>query len=113
MTTTCERNGTYFLLLCFAVDSDSSSVSSDQSTYNNLKPKHCVLDFFNCIASKDAPVNRELYTLGRWNNFELLDLVKSFMPDIVDIYSSTQVTAWLSKDGRFGYSQVARIGSKR
>ena len=35
------------------------------------------------------------------------------MPGIVDIYSPTQVTDWLSKDGRFGYSQVARIGSKR
>ncbi|CEP12783.1 hypothetical protein [Parasitella parasitica] len=94
--------------------SDSSSDSSDKSAYNNLKPtKHCVLDFFNCIASKDAPVNKELYTFGHWNNIELFDLVKSVMPDIVGIYSPTQVTDWLSKDGRFGHSQVARIGSKR
>ncbi|KAI9319212.1 hypothetical protein BX666DRAFT_1924069 [Dichotomocladium elegans] len=62
--------------------SESSSVSSDKSTYNNLKPtKHSVLDFFNCIASKDAPMNKELYTFGHWNNIELFDLVKTFMPD--------------------------------
>ncbi|KAI9489508.1 hypothetical protein BDB00DRAFT_884480 [Zychaea mexicana] len=60
-------------------------ISNDEAI--NLKPtKHCVLDFFNCIASKDAPVNRKLYTF-------------------VDIYSATQVTDWLSKDGRFGYSK--------
>ncbi|KAF1797499.1 hypothetical protein V8B55DRAFT_1437232 [Mucor lusitanicus] len=94
--------------------SNSSSVASDKSTYNNLKPtKHCVLDFFNCIASKDAPVNRELYTFGHWNNTELFDFVKSFIPNIVDIYTPVQVTDWLSKDSRFGYSQVARIGGKR
>ncbi|KAI8988607.1 hypothetical protein BDF20DRAFT_999000 [Mycotypha africana] len=93
---------------------DSSSVSSDEFGYNNLKPtKHCVLDFFKCVASKDEPLNKELYRFGHYNYIELFDLVKIFMPNIVDIHSPAQVTDWLSKDGRFGYSQVARVGSKR
>ncbi|KAI7889829.1 uncharacterized protein EV154DRAFT_552683 [Mucor mucedo] len=106
MTITCERNSTW---------SDSSSVSSDKSnSFNHLKPtKHCVFDFFNCVTSIDKPVNSELYTFGHWNTTELFNLVKSFMPDILDVYSPAQVADWLSKDGRFGHSQVARIRSKR
>ncbi|KAI8393840.1 uncharacterized protein BYT42DRAFT_609604 [Radiomyces spectabilis] len=94
--------------------SDSSSVSSDKSASNNIKPtKHCILDFFKCIASADTPVNKDLYTFGHWNTIDLYDLVKSFMPNVVDIFSAAQVSDWLSKDGGFSCSQIARIGTKR
>ncbi|KAG2198830.1 hypothetical protein INT47_000746 [Mucor saturninus] len=97
------------------IGSDSSSVSSEKSaSFSDIKlTKHCVIDFFNCISSIDKPVNRDLYTFGHWNTGELFNFVKTSLRDIVDVYTPAQVADWLSKDGRFGHSQVVRLGSKR
>ncbi|KAL0143495.1 hypothetical protein V8B55DRAFT_1572222 [Mucor lusitanicus] len=88
-------------------DSDNSTDFSIELT------KDSVLDFLACIASKTKPVaNEEQFIYRHWSMKELVDMLNGYLTNVESNNSKTKMADWLAKDGRFGPSNMCRVGAR-
>lgn len=75
--------------------------------------KDSVLDFLACIASKTKPVaNEEQFIYRHWSMKELVDMLNGYLTNVESNNSKTKMADWLAKDGRFGPSNMCRVGAR-
>ncbi|ORX57060.1 hypothetical protein DM01DRAFT_317890 [Hesseltinella vesiculosa] len=93
--------------------SSASSMCSTEDTLVIKATKHSILDFFNCVTTKQAPIDKDMYVYRKLAHEELLDMAKKYIPSISDLCTSGKLSDWLTKDGRFGRTSYTRVAGVR